>query len=40
MRGLYVVASVNTFAFEGVNARRVEVQVQIAGGMPAFTIVG
>ncbi|PWE18400.1 AAA family ATPase [Marinicauda salina] len=27
-------------AFEGAEARPVEVQVQIAGGMPAFTIVG
>lgn len=35
-----MVASVQTVSFEGIEARPVEVQVQIAGGLPAFTIVG
>jgi len=29
-----------TVAFEGVEARSVDVQVQVAAGMPAFQIVG
>ena len=35
-----MVARVSTVAFEGVEARPVDVQVQIAGGAVAFTIVG
>jgi magnesium chelatase family protein len=35
-----MVARVSTVAFEGVEARSVDVQVQIAGGVVAFTIVG
>ncbi|MGB1089080.1 MAG: magnesium chelatase domain-containing protein, partial [Alphaproteobacteria bacterium] len=31
---------VNTVAFEGVRARKVEVQVQIASGLPSFAVVG
>jgi magnesium chelatase family protein len=35
-----MVQRVSTVAFEGVEARAVDVQVQVAAGMPAFTIVG
>ena len=35
-----MVAHVNTVAFQGIEARPVDVQVQITGGMPAFIIVG
>jgi magnesium chelatase family protein len=35
-----LVARVNTVAFEGIDVRPVDVQVQIASGLPAFTIVG
>ncbi len=35
-----MVAHVNTVAFHGVDAIEVEVQVQMAGGLPAFTVVG
>jgi len=35
-----VVASIQTVAFEGIEARPVEVQVQVVSGLPAFTIVG
>ena len=35
-----MVQRVATVAFEGVEARAVDVQVQVAAGMPAFTIVG
>lgn len=35
-----MVASVQTVAFEGIQACPVEVQVQVASGLPAFTIVG
>ncbi|MCK5041609.1 MAG: YifB family Mg chelatase-like AAA ATPase [Sphingomonadales bacterium] len=35
-----MVAHVNTVAFLGVEARPVDVQVHIAGGLPAFNIVG
>jgi magnesium chelatase family protein len=35
-----MVARVSTVAFEGVEARAVDVQVQVAAGMPAFHIVG
>lgn len=33
-------AQVSTFAFEGIDAKQVEVQVLIAPGLPAFSIVG
>lgn len=33
-------ARVTTVAFQGIDVRPVDVQVQIAGGLPAFTIVG
>ena len=33
-------AQVTTVAFDGIEARAVQVQVQIASGLPAFTIVG
>jgi magnesium chelatase family protein len=39
-RGADMVARVSTVAFEGVEARPVDVQVQIASGAVAFTIVG
>src|SRR6266540_3704273 len=35
-----MVQRVTTVAFEGIEARAVDVQVQVAPGMPAFTIVG
>jgi len=35
-----MVAIISTIAFDGINARPVDVQVQVANGMPAFTIVG
>lgn len=35
-----MVARVNTVAFHGVEVQDIDVQVQIANGMPAFTIVG
>ncbi len=35
-----MVATIETVAFEGIEARRVEVQVLIANGLPSFTIVG
>jgi magnesium chelatase family protein len=35
-----MVAHVNTVAFLGVEARPVDVQVHVAGGLPAFNIVG
>jgi magnesium chelatase family protein len=35
-----MVACIKTVAFEGIEAVGVDVQVQISGGMPAFTIVG
>ncbi|PLX35299.1 MAG: AAA family ATPase [Hyphomicrobiales bacterium] len=35
-----MVAHVHTVAFEGITARPVDVQVHLAGGLPAFTIVG
>ncbi len=35
-----MVSRVTTVAFEGIEARAVDVQVQIASGLPAFTIVG
>ena len=38
--GSGMVQRVSTVAFEGVEARTVDVQVQVAAGMPAFAIVG
>ncbi len=35
-----MVQHVSTVAFEGIEARTVDVQVQVAPGLPAFTIVG
>jgi magnesium chelatase family protein len=35
-----MVQRVTTVAFEGIDARAVDVQVQVAPGLPAFTIVG
>jgi Subunit ChlI of Mg-chelatase len=35
-----VVQRVSTVAFEGIEARAVDVQVQVAPGLPAFAIVG
>lgn len=35
-----MVAHIGTVAFQGIKARPVEVQVQVSGGLPAFTIVG
>lgn len=35
-----MVARIVTFAFEGVEARRVDVEVQLSGGQPYFAIVG
>src|SRR5579864_4155600 len=38
--GAAMVQRVSTVAFEGIEVRPVDVQVQVAAGMPAFTIVG
>lgn len=38
--GLSMVQRVSTVAFEGIEARAVDVQVQVAPGLPAFAIVG
>ena len=35
-----MVQRVATVAFEGIDARAVDVQVQVAPGLPAFNIVG
>ncbi|WP_374369734.1 YifB family Mg chelatase-like AAA ATPase [Dongia sp.] len=35
-----MVARIRTVAFEGVDVRSVDAQVQVSGGMPAFTLVG
>ena len=35
-----MVQRVTTVAFEGIEARAVDVQVQIAPGLPAFNVVG
>ena len=35
-----MVQRVATVAFEGIEARAVDVQVQVAPGLPAFNIVG
>src|ERR1700761_3703834 len=40
MRGRDMVARVSTVAFEGIEARAVDVQVQVSPGLPAFAIVG
>jgi magnesium chelatase family protein len=38
--GFAMFARVTTVAFEGIEARAVDVQIQIGPGLPAFTIVG
>jgi magnesium chelatase family protein len=35
-----MVARIRTVAFEGVDVRPIDAQVQVSGGMPAFTLVG
>ena len=35
-----MVQRVSTVAFEGIEVRPVDVQVQVAAGMPAFNVVG
>ena len=35
-----MIRRVATVAFEGIEARAVDVQVQVAPGLPAFNIVG
>ncbi len=35
-----MVSKINTVAFQGIDVVDVDVQVQIAGGLPTFTIVG
>ena len=35
-----MVARVHTVAFQGIDVRHVDVQVQVAGGIPAFNVVG
>jgi magnesium chelatase family protein len=35
-----LVARVHTVAFQGIDVRHVDVQVQVSGGLPAFTVVG
>ncbi len=35
-----MVARANTVAFQGIEVVAVDVQVQMASGLPAFTIVG
>src|SRR5262249_55166091 len=39
-KGTSMVQRVSTVAFEGIEARAVDVQVQVAPGLPAFNIVG
>ena len=36
----YMVARINTVAFQGISVLDIDVQVQMASGLPAFTIVG
>jgi magnesium chelatase family protein len=36
----FVTATINTIAFQGVDVRPIDVEVQISNGLPAFTIVG
>jgi len=38
--GAIMVQRVSTVAFEGIEARAVDVQVQVAPGLPAFNVVG
>src|SRR5437773_9573275 len=38
--GVRMVQRVSTVAFEGIEARAVDVQVQVAPGLPAFNVVG
>jgi magnesium chelatase family protein len=38
--GNFLVARVNTVAFQGIDVVEVDVQVQIAPGLPAFSVVG
>lgn len=38
--GIVMVQRVATVAFEGIEARAVDVQVQVAAGLPAFKTVG
>ena len=38
--GASMVQRVSTVAFEGIEARAVDVQVQVAPGLPAFHVVG
>src|SRR3546814_4483220 len=38
--GAGVVARVNTVAFQGIDVLAIDVQVQMTGGLPGFTIVG
>ena len=40
LEGRHMVQRVSTVAFEGIEARAVDVQVQVAPGLPAFNIVG
>ena len=35
-----MVARIATMAFQGIDVLEVDVQVQMASGMPAFTLVG
>ena len=35
-----MVARINTVAFQGIEVRPIDVEVQISSGLPAFTIVG
>lgn len=35
----YMVARINTIAFQGVDVQNIDVQVQISNGLPCFTIV-
>ncbi len=35
-----MVARVNTVAFQGIDVQDIDVQVQMAAGLPSFTIVG
>ncbi len=39
-REVYVVAHINTVAFQGVDVVGIDCQVQMASGLPAFTVVG
>ena len=39
-KGAVLVAHIHTVAFQGIEVMPIDVQVQISGGLPAFTIVG